>query len=69
MTNDDAGSAPEADADSTRFSSPATEPAPAESTPTATNRSAPGASGTKATVPLSVTLSPSTVADGAAGRA
>jgi Family of unknown function (DUF6114) len=38
MTTDDAGSAPEADADSTRFSSPATEPAPAESTPPATDR-------------------------------
>ena len=38
MTTDDAGSAPEADADSTRFSSPATEPAPAESGPPATDR-------------------------------
>src|SRR5580693_3598367 len=38
MTTDDAGSAPEADADSTRFSSPATEPAPADSTPPATGR-------------------------------
>jgi Family of unknown function (DUF6114) len=38
MTTDDAGSAPEADADSTRFSSPATEPASAESTAPATDR-------------------------------
>jgi Family of unknown function (DUF6114) len=38
MTTDDAGSAPEADADSTRFSSGTTEPAPAESTPPATDR-------------------------------
>ena len=38
MTTDDAGSAPEADADSTRFSSGPTEPAPAESAPPATGR-------------------------------
>jgi Family of unknown function (DUF6114) len=38
MTTDDAGSAPEADADSTRFSSPATEPAPAEPAPPAADR-------------------------------
>jgi hypothetical protein len=38
MTTDDAGSAPEADADSTRFSSGTTEPAPAESRPPATHR-------------------------------
>jgi hypothetical protein len=38
MTTDDAGSAPEADADSTRFSSGTTEPAPAGSTPPATDR-------------------------------
>ncbi len=38
MTTDDAGSAPEADADSTRFSSGPTEPAPAESAPPATRR-------------------------------
>ena len=38
MTTDDAGSAPEADADSTRFSSGPTEPAPAGSAPPATDR-------------------------------
>ena len=38
MTTDDAGSAPEARADSPRFPAPATEPAPAESTPPATDR-------------------------------
>jgi hypothetical protein len=38
MTTDDAGSAPEADADSTRFSSGTTEPAPAESRLPATDR-------------------------------
>jgi Family of unknown function (DUF6114) len=38
MTTDDAGSAPEADADSTRFSSGTTEPAPAESGLPATDR-------------------------------
>jgi len=38
MTTDDAGSAPEADADSARFSSGPTEPAPAESAPPATGR-------------------------------
>jgi len=38
MTTDDAGSAPEADADSTRLSSPATEPAPPDAAPPGAHR-------------------------------
>jgi hypothetical protein len=38
MTTDDAGSAPGADADSTRFSSPATEPAPPAAAPPGAHR-------------------------------
>src|SRR5580693_1475601 len=38
MTTDDAGSAPEADADSTRLSSPATEPAPPAAAPPGAHR-------------------------------
>ena len=38
MTTDDAGSAPDADADPTRLSSPATEPAPPDSTPPGSHR-------------------------------
>src|SRR5438552_3963935 len=41
---------------------------PSSASPTTTRTSAPGASGTQATVPSRVTLSPSTVARGAVGR-